>query len=229
MQAKPLHSRHTARARAALTNDRGFSLVELIVAFSIFAIFLSVFVGVVVQLTQSTAATAARVETATSVGIMHQRIDPTVRFAEEINPPGFGGDGRVYIEYFTSAKATSDVRNICTQLRYDPTNATIAMRRWSWTGASTHQDPDAGASWQTLANDVLPGGTGAPATYPFTRTIAAAGAPYQRLVLQLRVGAEAYNSETTSTNTFIARNSGTGSATNSGGQVCDGGGTVERP
>lgn len=225
--------RTSARARDAKperpAGDGGFSLVELIVAMGIFSIFLSVFIAGIVQLTRTTASAVARVESSTSVGVLYQRIDPTVRFAQEINAPGLGGGGRSYIEYFTSAEATSDVRNICTQLRYDPTDATIAMRRWSWAGGSSHQDPDAAAVWQVIAVEVLPAGSGAPATYPFSRTTATADTPYQRLVVALQLGAEAYGSDTTSTNTFIARNSSTLSATNTGGQVCDGGGSVDRP
>jgi prepilin-type N-terminal cleavage/methylation domain-containing protein len=222
-----------ARIRAvrpgSSSGDRGFSLIELIVAFSIFAVFLAVFIAGIVQLTRTTASATARIESSTTVGLLYQRIDPTVRFSQEINAPGVGGGGRSYVEYYSSASVTADVRNSCTQLRYDPVAATIAMRRWSWAGSSSHQDPGADASWQTIAVDVLPGGDGAPATYPFARIAATVDTPYQRLVLALRVGAEAYGSETTSTNTFIARNSTTLSATNTGGQVCDGGGTVERP
>ncbi|MFC6234301.1 prepilin-type N-terminal cleavage/methylation domain-containing protein [Leucobacter soli] len=225
--ARPLRRAEGTRT-SPLANDHGFSLVELIVAFSIFAVFLSVFIAGLIGLTRTTATATNRIEASTSVGLLYQRIDPTVRFAQEINAPGVSG-GRAYIEYFTGADASSDVKNHCTQLRYDPTAATISMRRWSWTGGTSHQDPPSGTAWQTLAADVLPGGTGAPATYPFTRTKATLDAPYQRLVLQLRVGAEGYSAETTSTNTFIARNTTVLSETNTGGQVCDGGGTVERP
>lgn len=214
--------------RQETPRDAGFSLVELIVAISIFSIFLTVFIAGVVQLTRATYAASARMESSQEMGIMHQRIDSSVRFAEAINAPGTAPSGRVYVEYFTSSEATSDVRNYCTQLRYDPNEGTIAMRRWSWAASAPAQGPGS-TSWQNLATEVLPPDSASPATYPFARTLATPDTPFQRLLIEVRLGVEVWGSETTTQNTFIARNSSPTSITNTGGVVCNGGGGLNRP
>lgn len=208
--------------------EGGYTLIEVIVAISVFMIFLTMFVTGVVKLTRTTYAAAERSESSSSLSVLYQAIDPKVRYAQYINTPGKTGS-TVYVEMFVPSTATSDTFNHCTQLRYDPTAGTIAMRNWSWmptNSSDVHRGPNSAGlktneAWQVKASGVLPGITSDSATYPFELVPPGDGVPYQRLQLNVRIGSEGYQSETGPSKTvYVARNSETSPTTT--GAVCDG-------
>lgn len=213
-------------------DQRGFTLVELIVAMSVFMIFLSVFITGVVKLTRTTYAAADRAESASTITNLYQALDPSLRYAQDINQPGAGAGGVVYVEAFKGVDASADGRNHCTQIRYDPNppeggsaadGGTIAVRTWAWTPTSNtdvHRGPSS-ASWQTKATGVVRP-DGADTAWPFHVTRATAGTPYMSLTLSVRVGSAGYAATSEATDTFIARNSSVDSLTSTGGSVCNG-------
>ncbi|MGO2654704.1 MAG: PulJ/GspJ family protein [Pseudoclavibacter sp.] len=205
----------------------GYTLVEVIVAISIFLMFLSMFIAGVVKLTRTTYAAAERSESSSSLSVLYQAIDPKVRYAQYINEPQKLGS-HVYVEMFVPSTSTSDTLNHCTQLRYDSTAGTVAMRNWSWVptdSADVHRGPNSSGlstneNWQVKAAGVLAAPVGSVATYPFERILPGDGVLYQRLKLNVRIGSEGYRAETGAETIYLARNSETSPTAT--GLVCDG-------
>jgi prepilin-type N-terminal cleavage/methylation domain-containing protein len=202
----------------------GFTLVELVVAMSVFLILITMFTAGLVTLTRTTGAIKARAQSAAALGVAGQAFDQELRFANDVNEPGTGASGAVYVEFQTDAADTSDALNHCTQWRYDPAAGTLAMRTWRWSSGTPVP-----SSWGVKATDVLPAESGDPATYPFERTKANASSPYQQLALVAHAGSSGYHAVSSVRVAYVARNSSVDSVSNHDVAVCTIGGSVPRP
>jgi prepilin-type N-terminal cleavage/methylation domain-containing protein len=190
----------------------GFSLVELIVAMGIFAIFMAIFMSAMVNLTRGATRAQLTAESSTSVLRVFQNLDRQVRYADAINLPGpaAGSSGARYVEFRTSEPSASGADiSWCTQWRFLPAERRIETRRWheSTPGSTT-------TGWSTKAINVVDqGGAG----YPFTMLPAetTGGPTKQRLVLTLSAGNESMGAGAATTTTYVARNSSIQSVSNS--------------
>jgi prepilin-type N-terminal cleavage/methylation domain-containing protein len=194
-----------ARARRSAASDTGFTLVELIIAVLIFAIFLGIVLTSVVSLTKASTRVQVTAQSASGELAVFQRFDRQVRYADSINFPGVGATtGDTYIEFRTPASSSSTNVTQCEQWRFDPTARVLQSRTWPDSGTAS-------ATWETdLTNVANDGG----ATYPFALTPAANNASaYQELTLTLDVGNTAVKGAAIST-TYVARNSSTLSPSN---------------
>jgi prepilin-type N-terminal cleavage/methylation domain-containing protein len=138
------------RDRVARDNDEaGFTLIELIVVMSIFSMILVIITGTIVGMLTQT-----RRETGTSDNLDGQRrvietLDRSVRFASDINTPGTGSDGGLYVEYEVG---NSGQQQTCYQYRWEPSTQVIQSRTW--------QPPLNGGgsvtatSWATVASGI---------------------------------------------------------------------------
>ncbi|WP_432533516.1 PulJ/GspJ family protein [Kineococcus arenarius] len=179
--------------------DRGFTLVELLVAMGIFSLVLGVFMSGVLVMYRDTNRSQAVASTSDALRKTFMTMDRQVRYAEGVNYPGLV-NGNYYVEF----RAPSDGGKpaTCYQWRYSVSGGTIAYRTWAATGS-------AGNVWTQTANGLLTGLT----TSPFTMhkaevTTEVDKVSYSRQRLQVRLsGARDGGAEETST-TFVATNSG---------------------
>ncbi|THG30427.1 prepilin-type N-terminal cleavage/methylation domain-containing protein [Glaciibacter flavus] len=183
-------------------NERGFTLIEMMISVSIFAVFVAIFIASVVGLARGT--TAARVTAESSSGVLtvFQNIDRQVRWSDAINRPGTGASGSTYVEFQLPASSSADNTTRCVQYRYDPAQGIIASRIWV-TGVTPLP------SFSVKLTNVIPQAT---PNYPFTMIPAGASAR-QALYLDLNAGTVGI-SEVHMTSTFMARNSTADSITN---------------
>lgn len=185
-------------------SDAGFTLIELMVAMGLFAIFLSILATAAVAF--AGASTDARIDaqSSSSIGVAFQRIQRTVRYGDSINYPGTVST-RAYVEWHTTAQSSSTGVATCTQLRYDSTTGVVSIRSWPDTAAAST------APWAT----VLAGVKGAATTsYPFGTVAAVGGVTnFQGLTLTFTAGVDDAAGTSTST-TFYARNSSVNSTSN---------------
>ena len=208
------------RLRARLARDEsGMTLVELIVAVSIFAVFMSMLVATVIAFNRG--ATRIQLTTQSTSGALavFETFDRQVRYANAINFPGTGSgsSGAVYVEWRTPAGSASDGVVTCTQWRYLPTERRLETREWKDVAGATL------SQWTTKLSNVNPGGTG----YPFELIAASAtGSSSQRLTLTLDVGSEQLAAGGAITSTYVAGNSSLQSPSNAD---ADGDGNSDSP
>ncbi|WP_129338296.1 PulJ/GspJ family protein [Cellulomonas endophytica] len=222
MSAPPVRDRRRGwRCRVAADGraDGGMTLVELLVAMSVFTVVLAIAMSAVVSMTRGTAVAAQLADAQQGTRTAFQRLDHQVRYAEAVNRPGAGPSGAVYVEWRTGAVSTPTGTAQCTQWRYDPTARTLARRSWPDVTAPTVQD------WQVMVTDVLRPAS-APATYPFVVAPATETRRRQTLTLTLLVGPGENGARVTTSSVFAARNSSTGSVSNAD---ADGNGASDLP
>jgi prepilin-type N-terminal cleavage/methylation domain-containing protein len=201
------------------SSDAGYSLIELIVAMTIFTIFIAVFLAAVVGLARGTTQARASSESAGGVMLVFQNIDRQVRYADAINFPGASSaTGYRYIEFRTPASSMPTNETTCTQWRFLPDQKRIESRRWKDTPGSV------ATPWATKLATVI---SKPDATYPFA-LIPAAGPSKQQLQLSIDAGLASGSGKTSISTSFVARNSSDTSVSNTAGpdgqsvnRVCD--------
>lgn len=195
--------------------DAGVTLVEQLVAMSIFLVVAAVFMTGLVSMTTSTSRTQNTADSGDAVRAAFLSMDRQVRYADAVNRPGRGASGDWYVEFRTPV-TTAAASATCTQWRYDTTGGQLLMRTWN-------DDSTPGGSWTFLATV-----TKAPAAPPFTTSPATATQPFQRLAVDLRSGrgsgASAGGAQVQTS--FTARNSSAASPSN---RDADGDGRSDTP
>jgi prepilin-type N-terminal cleavage/methylation domain-containing protein len=205
--------------RRANGADRGFTMIELMIALAVFSIFLVVVMTSVISITKASTKVQVTARSSSAELATFQRMDHEIRYADSVNFPGSGSpSGDMYIEFDTPATATSSGIALCTQWRFDPTARTVQSRQWNnQTGVT------APTTWQTLLTNVANDGG---ANYPFQLLPATlSGSSEQQLVLTLDTGNTSVHGAAISS-TFVARNSSIQSPSNSDDLVA---GTSDTP
>lgn len=187
-------------------DDSGFTLVELIVAMSIFAALLAIF-GVAVQsFSKSTVRTLQTSDQSTQARVVYSRFDKQVRSAYAISVPGLVGV-KWYVEYLD----TTVDPNVCTQWVLRTDTHVLETRKWN-DGATT------APAWRQSATNVA--NTTAAAQAPFVLTKSTTTVPLQQLSVRLRYQ-QGSGPLTVSNSVFTARNSLISSPTNGSGIICN--------
>lgn len=207
--ARPV--KRPAKRPADRQDESGYSLIELIVAMSLFSVFLAMFIAGIVAITRVTTEARVDAQTSSSVGVAMQRIERSVRYADSVNYAGSVGNNS-YVEWRTDKQSTVDGIETCTQLRYSEVDGTIAMRSWqSGTAPSA-------TAWNVLVKSIRGEATNA---YPFATVPAIVGVSnYQGLTVHTVAGLSE-TAGTDATTTVYAKNSTVNSPsnlTNAGGQ-----------
>ena len=193
--------------RASGTADRGLSLIELVVATSILAIFLTVLTTSLVSLSRAAGSAQVVATSANGVLSVFQNLDRDVRYADSVNFPGAGASGVRYVEFRVPAKSSPTNVTTCTQWAYDPTAKTLMSRSWDDGAGSTS------VKFSTKLTYVLDAGTAT--TYPFQLTAASPTASSMQI---LKLKLDAGNTDQTAgagiETSFVARNSSVESPSN---------------
>lgn len=204
-----------ARSAAAVPEDgrsetqpdeSGMTLIELIVAMSIFLIFMAMMLGTTVTLAKSASRTQITAQASNSTLTVFGAFDRQVRYADAINFPGTGVSGARYIEFRTPATSSASGETTCTQWRYSPGLGRLESRTWQ-DGSS----PTVGA-WSTKQTDLID--DGGPA-YPFElQPASVTGSTMQLLTVRIHAGNASLDAGAAMSTSFVARNSSTGSPSN---------------
>ncbi|HET9657929.1 MAG TPA: prepilin-type N-terminal cleavage/methylation domain-containing protein [Kineosporiaceae bacterium] len=182
--------------------DGGYTLVELLVAMSLFAVLIAIYMAGIVQMTRSTNR-VRNVTSSTDEGRRaFDRFDRQIRYASAVNRPvEVGSDW--YLEFQTTA--TGSGTGLCTQWRLLASTDQLQLRTWSDVSSPT------ATTWTTVASNVV----NDPASQqPFTFHPADSTYNRQRVDLLLVVG----NSQPGGAQVqaaFVARNTSTATVTNS--------------
>ncbi|WP_194908091.1 type II secretion system protein J [Quadrisphaera sp. INWT6] len=192
--------------------DGGVTLVETLVAMSIFSVVMAIFMSAVLSMTTSTSRVNNTADAGDGVRAVFLRLDRQVRYADAINQPSAAPGGRWYVEFRTAQRAGGQP-TLCTQWRYDPTTASLQFRTWD--DGQTPAD-----SFSTVATRVLPdAGSGS----PFAVALAGADHVNQKLTVSVTSGTGTGDSagRASMTTSFVARNSSITSPSNTAGAaVC---------
>jgi prepilin-type N-terminal cleavage/methylation domain-containing protein len=141
------------------SEDAGFSLMETLVATSIFAVFMSLVMMAMVAMLSSTQKSTSLSDGAAAVENAFQKLDHQVRYSDAIHVEGKVGNNW-FIEWHTPATSTSAA--LCQELKYDSTADKLLER--SWAPAPAVSTP---TSWLTLAVNIV-NDPNVPAQNPFT-------------------------------------------------------------
>jgi len=202
-------------------DERGTSLIELIVGMGIMVVCGAVFLGSAVTLSRVTSKTQAVTDSASQTNLAYLRLDKTVRYASAISVPGKGATGNWYVEF----RDTTSGSEVCTQLTIDKTTGRLGQRSWSATSppvtpavfaqiSTGLTNGSAAASTSTTVNNT---------DQPFFLQPASTTANHQRLMITLLAasGGAAGSSSSRSVFTLTALNSTASGVT---GAVCTQGG-----
>lgn len=191
----------------ARNDDGGFTLVELMMAMSVFLIFLTIIVGSVISITAASARAQLVAQSSNGVLVVFQNLDRQIRYADSINFPGAGATtGSRYVEFRVPATSAPNSVSTCVQWRYWPATKSIQSRQWPESGMPQ-------PNWVTKVSNVID--TGA-TTYPFKLTPATnGGSATQQLLLTISSGTASFTSGAAISSNFIARNTSILSQSNS--------------
>lgn len=186
--------------RGAARRDEGFTLVELMIALGVFAIFLGIALSSILSLTKASTQTQVTARSSSAELALFSRLDHQIRYSDSINFPGDGATtGDTYIEFRTPALSTASGIALCTQWRFDPTAHKIQSRQWNDTTGT-----NAGNTWDTLLTNVA---TDPGDDYPFKLIPASSGGSSNQ---ELQITVDSGNASVQGAaiiSTFVARNS----------------------
>jgi prepilin-type N-terminal cleavage/methylation domain-containing protein len=149
-------------------DDRGVTLVEVLVSMSVFSVLLAIFTTGVLSMFRSADKNMDIAQTVSQANIAFSQLDKQIRYASAIAaPPNPALASGSYVEYLISVGTVGT----CYELWYDPVRHALRIRDWPAKNAAV-------ASWRTLA-------TGVTATTPFTLIQPADQFTFQRLRLDL--------------------------------------------
>jgi Tfp pilus assembly protein PilV len=188
--------------RQRMTSDEGTTLIEVTVSMVLMSIFMAMFTGAVIMMTNTMNTSQAITETAAQVTAAFREVDETARAASFISTPQQGTDQNWYVEMLSHGR---DGTQRCTQLRVDTAEQKLQRRAWT----EVIEGPSDLTDWVTIASGITNGGPGTPPPFELK---AATGVPllFQQLVVTLipASGPGTPASTTGSSFTVTALNSG---------------------
>ena len=185
------------------TDEAGLSLIELVVAMSIFTIVLSIYFSALISMSHTTVRAQDSVNASDALRATFNVLDHQVRYATSINSPGQGVSGAWYVEVEATDLPEGQPPQ-CNQWRLDPATNVLSYRTWDEDGTSL-ATAWRGVSWNVKS---LSGGS------PFTFVPASGAILRQSLTVSLKVDSVSTAQVAKQETTFIARNSSWKSTSN---------------
>jgi len=195
------------RFEKADDEDRGTTLIELMVAMGLMTVFMVMFTGAIILIYGTVNKAQSRYDGADQLNTAFNRLDTTVRYAAAIDTPGkVNGDADGwYVELLTTNTGTP----VCTQLRVH--DEQLQRRTWTVVGTAPNTTADDLSGWLPLASGITNGDAALDdaANRPFTLTPASNVFTFQQLtvVLHNASGGDTNASTSDSKLNFTALNS----------------------
>jgi hypothetical protein len=181
----------TGLRRRLAEDERGTTMMEMVVGMTILAIFMSMFTTAIFMMTRTANKVQSVTGTASQVNQAFLKLDKLVRYSSAVSTPGTGTSGDKYVEL----RFTNTGSERCTQLRFDGQKQQLQQRSWA-------VDPSGNAAsasaWLPVASSIASGSFTQPAD---------PAALYQQLTVTLSATGSTQTSTTTSATTFTALNS----------------------
>ncbi|GLY16837.1 prepilin-type N-terminal cleavage/methylation domain-containing protein [Kineosporia rhizophila] len=181
--------------------EDGLTLIEMIVAMTIFGAVLGMFVTVVANFTAMTTKTVNLADQSADARVVYNLFDRSVRSASAVNRPQRTGNNW-YVEWLSTVTDPE----LCTQWVLRTDTDTLALRTWVPVSSGTTTP----SNWRTVSTDVV--NTNAQA--PFVFTAATMTSPLQSLGVNLYYQRGADTGPTQSNTTFVLLNSGISALSN---------------
>jgi hypothetical protein len=188
------------RLRALHENDRGTTLMELIVGMALLTVFMGIFTGAMLTMSNTVSKVQSITTAAGQVNTAFLQLDKTLRYATGISPIGTGNvSGEKHVE-FAMIEATDVAR--CHQLRFFVDK--FQQRTWDAPDPAGNTYSNL-SGWGTLASNVSTDGSSA---FSVPTPITGATSSYQQLTVKLQTDSGTNVSSPTKTYmTFTAVNS----------------------
>jgi len=180
-------------AEQPAARDAGATLVEVLVAMTIFVTLLSVVMASVIGVSRGAVRSQNASTTATEIRRTFSTLDKQVRYADAVNAAGTTLGGDWWVEFRAPGGAAGGTPT-CIQWRFRPATGEVQTRSWPESAAASS------AAWSTVVTG------GAEATTPFTMLETDGANTMQRLTVALSADRGAGASSELRT-TFVARNS----------------------
>ena len=145
-----LLSRLRTATRREESEDSGFTIVELVVAMSIFTIVLAIYFSALISMSKTTVRAQGAVDASDALRATFNVLDHQVRYASAINIPGKGTSSSAWYVEFEATKLPQGAPNMCYQWRLDPTTHVLSTRTWTEDGTSV-VTAWRGVSWNVQA------------------------------------------------------------------------------
>lgn len=196
------------RLRRQDRDDAGLTIVELVVAMSIFTIVLGIYFSALISMSHTTVRAQDSVDASDALRATFNTLDHQVRYATSINRPVKGGSGSWYVE-LEATNLPDAQKPMCYQWRLNPTTNVLSTRTWREDGSSVV------TAWQGVSWDVKTGNvvSGVPVS-PFEFVPVGGSILRQSLTVHLRVDGLTSGQVADQKTTFIARNSSEKSKSN---------------
>jgi prepilin-type N-terminal cleavage/methylation domain-containing protein len=204
-----LRLRRLARNDSDDAIDNGLSLIELVVATSIFTIVLSIYFGALISMSHTTVRAQDSVDASDALRATFNALDHQVRYATSINRPVKGSSGAWYVE-LEATNLPDGAKPMCYQWRLDPATKVLSTRTWTEDGTSVVTAWH-GVSWRVGSGNVNGAGV---AVSPFVFAPAGNAMLRQQLSVHLTVDGATTGRLAEQSTTFIARNSSSKSPSN---------------
>jgi prepilin-type N-terminal cleavage/methylation domain-containing protein len=132
-------------------DDRGMTLIEMMISTLIFTIILSIVSTVIISMLKQEQKETGQTNNLDASRKVIQTLDHTARYASAVTTPVQGSDGNYYVEWQTG---NTGQQQSCTQWRYVPSTGALQSRGWY---ASPYISPITGpatTSWVTEAKGI---------------------------------------------------------------------------
>jgi hypothetical protein len=184
------------RVRSRLSDDRGASLIELVVGMMILTIFLGMFTGAILMMNSAENKAESVNVTSTQISQVFTRLDKIVRYAAAVSTPARSATST---DWYVEMRTTNTGEEICTQLRIDVTTGQLQRRTWTVVNASA----SGLSSWSQVAPGITNGDAAAgSADQPFVLNSQASSVPFQQLTINLVSTYGSGPTQTTSRSSF---------------------------
>jgi len=203
-------------AHHAARDERGSSLLEVMVGMAIGLIFLGVFTGAIVMLFQTSNRANALTASSGQTDVAFARLDKSIRYASEISKPGTTATGW-YVEFMTKATGPQ----ICTQLQLGSASGQLAARTWTVVpGSSVTPTPSPFVPWASgLTNGNAPANAN-DQTAPFVLRTTGTNVGFEQLIVNLVATSGSPPVPAQSNATFTALNSATAATSGTPSSAC---------
>jgi prepilin-type N-terminal cleavage/methylation domain-containing protein len=141
----------TRLERMRRRDDRGMTLIEMMVSTLIFSIILAIITTVIVSMFKQEQKETGQTNDLDSSRKVVETLDHSTRYASAITTPVLAADGNYYVEWETG---NIGQQQSCTQWRYVPSTKALQSRSWY---ASPYISPVTGpatTSWTTQAKGI---------------------------------------------------------------------------